>query len=175
MSPAFKYSYGRLGLFAVAFALLFPFPLNILVKAMIALIVSAVSSYFVLAKWRNEMGEQLSTIASRRSAEKERLRAALAGDEDAAAAGDRVAVADGPAVEDRVAVADQGTMLDGEAVSPADDRPVSTSGDRPAARDDALAVRDDASAARDDESAVRDDVRAAQGAEATQSAAKQKR
>jgi len=90
MSPAFKYSYGRLGLFAVAFALLFPLPLNILVKAMIALVVSAVLSYFVLARWRNEMGEQLSTIASKRSAEKQRLRAALAGDEDAAAAGDRV-------------------------------------------------------------------------------------
>jgi len=114
MSPAFKYSYGRLGLFAVAFALLFPLPLNILVKAMIALVFSAVASYFVLAKWRNEMGEQLSTIASKRSAEKERLRAALAGDEEAAVAGDRVAVAD------------RGAVIESEAKSPSGDGPASS-------------------------------------------------
>jgi len=71
--------------------LLLPLPLNILVKAMIALVVSAVASYFLLADWRNQMGEQLAGAASRRTAEKQRLRAALAGDEDAAAAGDRAA------------------------------------------------------------------------------------
>ena len=170
MSPAFKYSYGRLGLFAVAFALLFPFPLNILVKAMIALVVSAISSYFVLAKWRNEMGEQLSTIASRRSAEKERLRAALAGDEDAAAAGDRVAVAAGDvtgAAGDRVVVADGAPLLDGEVGSSGDGAAVPDGGvdlpvdDRPApSQDDAPVVRDDAAVARDDAAVVRDDARA---------------
>ena len=58
---------------------------------MIALIASAGFSYFLLAKWRNEMAEQLGAVAQRRRDEKERLRAALAGDEAAAAAGDRVA------------------------------------------------------------------------------------
>ena len=89
MSPALKYTLGRLGLFVLIFVLLLPVPLNILVRAMIALVVSAVLSYFLLADWRNQMGEQLSSVASRRAAEKERLRAALAGDEAAAAAGDR--------------------------------------------------------------------------------------
>lgn len=89
MSPAVKYSLGRLGIFLVLWAASMPLPLNFLVKAMIALLVSAVLSYFLLAEWRNQMGEQLASASSRRSAEKERLRAALAGDEDAALAGDR--------------------------------------------------------------------------------------
>jgi hypothetical protein len=93
MSPAFKYSYGRLGLFLLCMLLLLPTPLNILVKAMVALLVSAVLGLFVLRKWRDEMGEQLSTAAARRTAEKARLRAALAGDDEAVAAGDRVAAA----------------------------------------------------------------------------------
>ena len=92
MSPAVKYTLGRLGLFVLIFVLLLPLPLNILVKAMIALVVSAAGSYFLLADWRNRMGEQLASAASRRTAEKQRLRAALAGDEDAAAAGDRAAL-----------------------------------------------------------------------------------
>jgi hypothetical protein len=58
---------------------------------MIALIASAILSYFLLAKWREEMAEHLGSVAQRRRAEKERLRAALAGDEAAAAAGDRAA------------------------------------------------------------------------------------
>ena len=59
MSPALKYTLGRLGLFVAVFAALLPVPLNLLVKAMIALIASAGFSYFLLAKWRIEMGEQL--------------------------------------------------------------------------------------------------------------------
>jgi hypothetical protein len=93
LSPAFKYFYGRLGLFVVVFVLLMPTPLNLLIKMMVALLVSAVAGYFLLAKWRNQMGEQLSAAAQRRTTEKMRLRAALAGDEEAAAAGDRVAAA----------------------------------------------------------------------------------
>ena len=91
MSPAVKYTLGRFGLFVLILVLMLPLPLNFLVKAMIALILSAVLSYFLLADWRNQMAEQLGTVASRRAAEKERLRAALAGDEEAAAAGDRAA------------------------------------------------------------------------------------
>lgn len=104
MSPALKYTFGRLGLFVLTFVLLLPLPLNILVKAMIALLVSATLSFFLLSDWRNQMGEQLAGAASRRTAEKERLRAALAGDEDAAAAGDRAAE---PAEADLTAEADE--------------------------------------------------------------------
>jgi hypothetical protein len=100
MSATLKYTFGRLGLFVLIFAMLFPTPLNILVKAMMAMLLSAVLGYFVLARWRNEMAEQLSAAAARRAAEKERLRAALAGDEEAAAAGDRVAAADHPTAAD---------------------------------------------------------------------------
>jgi Protein of unknown function (DUF4229) len=91
MSAALKYTLGRLGLFVAVFALLLPVPLNILVKAMIALVASAGFSYFLLRKWRDEMAEQLGSAQQRRQAEKNRLRAALAGDEAAAAAGDRAA------------------------------------------------------------------------------------
>ena len=90
MSPAVKYTLGRLGLFALIFVLLLPLPLNILVKAMIALVVSSAASYFLLADWRNKMGEQLANAASRRTTEKQRLRAALAGDEEAAPVEDAV-------------------------------------------------------------------------------------
>ncbi|GAA2617966.1 DUF4229 domain-containing protein [Paractinoplanes durhamensis] len=94
MSPLVKYTLGRLGLFVLLFVLLLPLPLNILVKAMIALLLSAVLSYFLLSDWRNKVGEQLGDVASRRAQEKERLRAALAGDEDAATAGDRATPVD---------------------------------------------------------------------------------
>ena len=106
MSPAVKYTLGRLGLFVLVFALLLPLPLNVMVSAMIALVVSAIIAYFLLADWRNQMGNQLASAASRRAAEKERLRAALAGDEDAALAGDRAALADDRALAaDRAALA----------------------------------------------------------------------
>jgi hypothetical protein len=91
MSPAVKYTLGRVGIFLVVLAILLPVPLNFLVKAMIALIASAAFSYFLLAKWRNEMAERLAAAQERRQAERNRLRAALAGDEGAAAAGDRAA------------------------------------------------------------------------------------
>ena len=91
MNAAVKYTLGRLGLFLVVLAVLLPVPMNFLVKAMIALVASAAFSYFLLAKWRNEMAQGLGRAAQRRSDEKNRLRAALAGDENAAAAGDRTA------------------------------------------------------------------------------------
>ncbi|GAA4596049.1 hypothetical protein BJY16_001886 [Actinoplanes octamycinicus] len=97
MSPAIKYTLGRLGLFVVVFAALFPLPLNILVKAMIAFVASAGFAFFLLRKWRDEMAEHLGSVAQRRAAEKARLRSALAGDDEAAAAGDRVAAAESKA------------------------------------------------------------------------------
>lgn len=89
MNAAIKYTLGRFVLFLVVFALLLPVPMNFLVKAMIALVASAGFGYFLLARWRNEMAEALGSAQERRQAERTRLRAALAGDEEAAAAGDR--------------------------------------------------------------------------------------
>jgi hypothetical protein len=90
VSPTLNYTLGRLGLFLLFLVVLLPTPLNFFVQMMIAFVLSAVASFFVLTKWRNQMAERLGDSAANRKAEKERLRAALAGDESAAAAGDRV-------------------------------------------------------------------------------------
>jgi hypothetical protein len=103
MSPAIKYTLGRLGLFVLVFAALLPLPMHIFVKAMIALVASAGFSFFVLRKWRDEMAEQLGSVAQRRSAEKARLRSALAGDDEAAAAGDRVTATETKTAESKTA------------------------------------------------------------------------
>lgn len=89
MNPAVKYTLGRLGMFAAVFLALLPVPMNLLIKLMVALVASAAFSFLLLRKWRDEMAEQLAAVARRRGAEKERLRAALAGDESAATEGDR--------------------------------------------------------------------------------------
>src|SRR5690349_15533084 len=95
MKPAVKYALGRLGLFLVVFAVLIPpTPLNILVKALVALVAASGLSLILLRGWRDESAEQLGAIGARRAAERERLRSALAGDEAAAAEGDRVTAAD---------------------------------------------------------------------------------
>lgn len=90
MNPMLKYTLGRLGIFVaflVPVALLFPPELNPLLKLLIALVPSAIVSFFALRQWRDEVAEQMSTKSRRRSSEKERLRAALSGDdEDAGAA-----------------------------------------------------------------------------------------
>ncbi|AEV81320.1 hypothetical protein ACWT_0308 [Actinoplanes sp. SE50] len=119
MSPAVKYTLGRIGLFLVVFAALFPLPLNILVKAMIAFVASAGFSFFVLRKWRDEMAEQLGASAQRRATEKARLRSALAGDDEAAAAGDRVAAADATSGGDRIADAAAAGSADTETAAAA--------------------------------------------------------
>jgi Protein of unknown function (DUF4229) len=93
MSPAAKYTLGRLGLFVVVFVALLPLSdLHILIRVMLALVISAVAALFLLKGWRDDMARQLAGVAERRRAEKERLRAALAGDETAPAAGDRAGV-----------------------------------------------------------------------------------
>src|SRR5687768_11215825 len=98
MSPATKYTLGRLGLFVVFFAALLPVTgLHVLLRAVIALVLSAAAALFLLRGWRDETAEQLASIGRRRRSEQERLRAALAGDGSAGAAGDRV---DGRGVSD---------------------------------------------------------------------------
>jgi hypothetical protein len=81
MSPAVKYTLGRIGLFLVVFAALLPVNMNIFLKLMLAVVFSAAVSFFLLRTWRNEMAEQVAGTVQRRQAEKERLRAALAGDD----------------------------------------------------------------------------------------------
>ena len=87
MSAAVKYTLGRLGLFLLVLLALWPVPLNLLVKLMIAVLVSAVAAFFLLRSWRDQMAGELAGGAARRRAERERLRAALAGDDQAAGDG----------------------------------------------------------------------------------------
>jgi hypothetical protein len=87
LSPAAKYTLGRLGLFLVVVLALWPVELNLFIKLMVALAFSAAASFFLLRRWRDEMAEQMAGAAQKRKAEKDRLRSALAGDERAEPAG----------------------------------------------------------------------------------------
>lgn len=100
MSAMYKYTLGRVVLFVAILAALTPIPLNLLVKLMIALFASAGFSYFLLARWRNEMAQQLASASDRRKRERTRLRAALAGDDHAAT---------GPAATGPTAIATDGS------------------------------------------------------------------
>jgi cobalamin synthase len=86
--PATKFTLGRIGLFAILFVILLAIPMpmsrdaGLLVRLMIAAVVSAIASWFLLARWRNEMASTLETSMSKRRVEKEKLRAALAGDDE---------------------------------------------------------------------------------------------
>ncbi|GIJ26558.1 hypothetical protein Vqi01_17200 [Micromonospora qiuiae] len=83
MSAAVKYTLGRIGLFVIVVAALWPVDMNIFLKLMVALLFSAALSFFLLKRWRDEMAEEMAVAAVRRRSEKERLRAALAGEEQA--------------------------------------------------------------------------------------------
>jgi hypothetical protein len=86
MNPAVKYTLGRLGLFLVcaflAFGLL-PRDLNEFLKLLVALLVSLPLSYILLRTWREQMADQIVTGRTRRAEEKQRLRSALSGEDEA--------------------------------------------------------------------------------------------
>lgn len=83
MNPTVKYTLGRIGLFLAVFLVLWPVDLNILVKLMIALVFSAALAYFLLRGWRDEMANRLAAAAERRKTDRDRLRSALAGEDQA--------------------------------------------------------------------------------------------
>lgn len=80
MSPAIKYTFGRIGLFVVIVAALLPFKLNLFLSMMIALAVSMPLSYFLLRRWREPMAERIGESMAQRHEQKDRLRAALSDD-----------------------------------------------------------------------------------------------
>lgn len=82
MNPTVKYTLARVGLFLVVFLVLWPLRLNIFVTLMIAVLASAGLALVLLRPWRDQMAQQLADAAQRRRGEKERLRAALAGDDE---------------------------------------------------------------------------------------------
>ncbi|MGK5443157.1 DUF4229 domain-containing protein [Micromonospora sp. URMC 105] len=81
MSAAVKYTLGRIGLFVVVVLALWPVDMNVFLKLMLALVFSAAASFFLLKGWRDEMAEEMAVAAERRRTEKERLRSALAGED----------------------------------------------------------------------------------------------
>ncbi len=83
MSPAVKYTLGRVGLFVVVALLLWPVPdIDLLVKLMVAIIASFGLQFVLLRKWRLEMIGQVDQAVTRRKADKAKLRSALAGDDE---------------------------------------------------------------------------------------------
>ncbi len=85
MNPMLKYSLGRVGIFiatAVPVLLLLPRDMNLLLKLLVVLVISSVASFLLLRPWADELAGRMSANARRRAAEKERLRAALAGDDE---------------------------------------------------------------------------------------------
>ncbi len=84
MSPLTKYSLARLGLLLAAAAVLFVIPIDLdpLLRLALALLVSAGLSFFLLRPLRDRVAEQLAAASRERAERKERLRSALAGDDE---------------------------------------------------------------------------------------------
>jgi hypothetical protein len=82
MSPAVKYTLGRIGLFVAVLLVVWPAPLDLFLKLLVALVVSFALSWFLLRSWRDQMSMSLVETVERRRAAKQRLRAALAGEDD---------------------------------------------------------------------------------------------
>lgn len=84
MSPFLKYTLARLGLFVAVAAATLAVPLDVSVplKLMIAVLVSAVLAFFLLRGLREEASVQVVGAAQRRTEKRDRLRAALNGDDE---------------------------------------------------------------------------------------------
>jgi hypothetical protein len=85
VTPGLKYTLARFGIFVactVPAIMLLPQSLDLLLRILIGAVLSAVVSLLVLNKWRNQMADQISTGLQQRRDEKERLRAALAGEDE---------------------------------------------------------------------------------------------
>jgi hypothetical protein len=86
MTAGLRYALARVVIFVACVlpaGLLLPRDMNLLLKLMIALVVSAVLSFVLLRKWRDDVAAQMSASARRRVEQKEKLRSALAGDDGA--------------------------------------------------------------------------------------------
>jgi hypothetical protein len=85
VTPGLKYTLARVGIFAVCTVpaiLLLPSSLDLLVRIFIGAVLSAVISVVALARLRGQMADQINTVVEQRRVEKEKLRAALAGDDE---------------------------------------------------------------------------------------------
>jgi uncharacterized membrane protein len=83
LSPAVVYTAGRLALFLVVAAALYLVGFRAPLLLLLALVISMPLSYLVLRRQREAFAEQVARKVERRRAEKEKLRAALRGDDSA--------------------------------------------------------------------------------------------
>lgn len=84
MNPLVKYTLGRIGLFVLCAAVLIavPVPVNLFIKLMAALLASVALQFVLLRSWRVEMIGYVDQSMARRKAERDKLRAALAGEDE---------------------------------------------------------------------------------------------
>ncbi|HLL64770.1 MAG TPA: DUF4229 domain-containing protein [Micromonosporaceae bacterium] len=90
MNPVVKYTLARFGLFILVAAVLIavPVPIHLLIKLALAIVISAALSLFLLRGLRDQVMAHWAGVAAERAARKERLRAALAGDDEPSQDGD---------------------------------------------------------------------------------------
>lgn len=81
MKASLKYTAARLGLLVASAAALLPLGLHLLVTLMIAVLASAILSFFLLRKLRDQVAEELASSTQRRREQKAKLRSALAGED----------------------------------------------------------------------------------------------
>lgn len=103
MSPALKYSLGRIAIFvAVAVPVFVVVPIdNAPLKLMIAIVVSAAVAFFALRRWREDLANQLAENARRKQRQRQQLRSALAGEDGSGAPAAREDTGDGSASGDQ--------------------------------------------------------------------------
>jgi Protein of unknown function (DUF4229) len=77
-----KYTLARVGIFVVLALALIPLVHQLLLAMLISAVLTAVIAYFGLRKWRNEVAATLERSITARREEKNKLRSALAGDDD---------------------------------------------------------------------------------------------
>ena len=79
-----KYTLARVGLFVVIAAILQLLVHDLLLAMLISAVVTSVLSLFVLKRWRDEVAVTIENSMTSRRMEKEKLRSALAGDDERA-------------------------------------------------------------------------------------------
>lgn len=82
MKPFLKYNLYRAGLLVISLGLVWFLPLNLLVRLMLALVISGIASLFLLRNAREEISTHIAARVDRGKAERDKLRAALAGEDD---------------------------------------------------------------------------------------------
>ena len=81
LPPMVKYTLARIGMWVVLSAALTLFIHDLILAMLISAVVTAIAGWFLLKKWRDEVAATLETSMTTRRAEKQKLRAALAGDD----------------------------------------------------------------------------------------------